>query len=362
MAVEMEDTASYNSRERGDLYCPRRVSPIGVVTGYKAEKKMVSNMWSKRITLIALGYVLFAPANAWSQFGTPLQFQNQSADVEAERTQRWKAGIRVAAATGPCAGIYGTFSIPVDWPEQDVKVVEEDVSDSVRQSQIRNLDGGVRQMVIVVPRLSFGEQAEVTMTFEITRRTKPVPLDTTVYRIPKTMPREVRKLLASSPKIDCRNARVRMKAKEVTAEQDSAWEKVRAIHGWMKENVEHTNDPLKGAVETLKQAKGNHEDLAGLFIALCRASKVPARTVWVPNYCYAEFYLEGEEEGEWFPCEFKEKTVFGTVSQPYMILQKGDNVQVPESKERQRFVGEHLKVKSGRKPTVTFVREVLGIR
>ena len=300
-------------------------------------------------------------ATAWPQFGAPLQFHRDESEVEQERTQRWKAGMRVSANRGPCAGIYGTFSVPVDWPEQDVKVVEENISDVVSRTRYRNLDQGVRQMVFYIARLQPGEEAEVTLTFEITRRTQPVPADTTVFRTPETTPRELRQCLVSSPLIDCRSSRIRAKAKELTADKETDWEKVQALYDWVKENVEHTNAPLKGAVETLEKKAGNHEDLAGLFIALCRASDVPARIVWVPRYCYAEFYLEeAEGKGTWFPCEFKEKTSFGTVSQPYMILQKGDNIEVPESNEQKRFVPEFLKAKAGR-PTVTTVRDVLGI-
>lgn len=280
-----------------------------------------------------------------------------------ERTQRWMVGIRVFARTGPCVGIYGTFPVPVDWPEQDVKLVEENISDTIRKSQTRDLEDGVRQMVIAVPQLNFGEKAEAILTFELTRRVQPVPEDTTVYEIPRSMSRDLRKCLASSPLIDVRSTRIRMKAKELTADPETAWEKVKAIHDWIQGNIEQTNDPLRGSLETLSSQKGNYEDLANLFIALCRAAKIPARTVWVPNYCYAEFYLESNDgEGQWFPCELKEETVFGTVSRPYMILQKGDNVQVPEKKERQRFVPELLKVKSGRRPQVEFVRQNLGIK
>ncbi len=304
---------------------------------------------------------LVLPASpARCQFGTPFMVQSDQPDTE--RTQRWKAGTIVAAARGPCAGIYGTFTVPVDWPEQDVKAVEEDVSDTVRRTSYRNLDdGAVRQMVFVIPQLQAGEKAEVLVTFEITRRIKPVPADTLSFRLPEQIPRDARKYLGNSPFIDCRNTKIRSLAKQLTAEKDSAWEKVQALHDWVQENVEYTNETLKGSLEALRDKKGNHQDLSGLFIALCRASKIPARTVWVPSYCYAEFYLEnGEGKGEWFPCEFKEKTVFGTVSQPYMILQKGENVRVPEEKEPQRFVPEFLKVKSGQKPDVTFVRDVLG--
>lgn len=316
--------------------------------------------------LFVVACAMLPAAHAWSQFGAPLQFNNDAAggERERERTQRWRTGIRVSADASPCFGIYGTFSVPVDWPEQDVKVVEENISDVVTRTRYRKLQHGVRQMLFVISRLERGEKAEVTVTFEITRRTRPVPTDTTRFRLPETMPREARAWLVSSPKIDCRSGRIRRKAEELIAEKETAWQKIKAIHHWVKENIKHTNDRLKGAVETLEDKAGNHEDLAGLFIALCRAGKIPARTVWVPGYCYAEFYLEDEQEekGRWFPCEFKEKTEFGTVSQPYLILQKGDNIRVPETKGQKRFVPEFLNVKTGRKPSVTFVRDTLGAK
>ena len=317
---------------------------------------------------------LLLPASAgWSQFGTPMEFQLRGAESprESERTQGWKVGIEVEAALGPCFGIYGTFSVPTQWPEQDVKIIDERISDTIRQSSYRETGDGVRQMRIVVPRLEAGEKAEAVLTFEVTRRTAPPPSDTSIYRIPEDMPLDVRKCLGSSPYIDCRNAKIRSTAKQLTVDKETAWEKAQAIHDWVRDTVEHTNEALKGSLETLRAKKGNHEDLAGLFIALCRASKIPARIVWVPGYCYAEFYLEsesgqenedGEMTGQWFPCEFKEKTVFGTVSSPYIILQKGDNVRVPEVKEPQRFVPEHLKVKSGQKPKVSFIREVAAAK
>ncbi len=309
---------------------------------------------------LLLGYVLLAAASTGhAQFGTPFTLEPQQ--LETERTQRWQAGIVVAAARGPCAGIYGTFTVPTDWPEQDVKVVDEKITETVNRTNYRDLEDGVRQMVFVASQLQAGETAEAVITFEITRRVQPVPTDTTSFRIPQQIPRDTRKYLANSPQIDCRNTKIRNQAKELTANQELAWDKVKALHDWIQENVKHTNDKLKGSVETLREKTGNHEDLAGLFIAMCRAIKVPARMVWVPGYCYAEFYLEDQQgKGEWIACELKEKTVFGTVSQPYMILQKGDSIKVPEKKEAQRFVGEYLKVKSGQQPDHTFVRENLG--
>lgn len=321
-------------------------------------------MSNRRLVFLMMACVLFPAPSAWSQFGTPLTFNADDAGPEEARTQRWRTGVRVSARGDACFGIHGTFAVPVDWPEQDVKVVEEDISDVVNRTRYRNLGHGVRQMLFVIQRLDRGSQAEVIITFEITRRTQPIPEDTAGYRVPESPPREVRHWLRSSPKIDSRSGRIRVKAQEIVADKETAWEQVEALHAWVKDNIRHTNESLKGAVETLEKETGNHEDLAALFIALCRASKVPARTVWVPGYCYAEFYLEDEAEGNgtWFPCEFKEKTEFGTVSQPYLILQKGDNIRVPEAKKPQRFVPEYLNVKTGRKPSVTFLRDTLGIK
>ena len=51
--------------------------------------------------------------------------------------------------------------------------------------------------------------------------------------------------------------------------------------------------------------------------------------------------------GYWIPCELKEKSTFGTMPETATILQKGDNVKVPENKEPQRFVPESCKGQSG---------------
>lgn len=275
----------------------------------------------------------------------------------AERTQRWKIGMQVLAQT-PCYDVFVTIPVPTNWPEQDVAVVDEQLPDAVAQVRYRDLDGGVRQMLVSMPELNVGAQVETYVTVEVTRRTVSPPADTSEYRIPTRLPRELRKYLASSPMIDCRNRKIRDVAKTVTEQHDTAWEKVEALHDWVQENIEHSNVAAKGAVAALQAKQGHMEDLTGLFIALCRAAKIPARTVWVPDYSYAEFYLEDQSgTGFWFPCELKEKTTFGVVPNDYMILQKGDSIDVPEKKEPQRFVREFI-TGTG-KPRVTFVRQVL---
>jgi hypothetical protein len=301
------------------------------------------------------GWFLCAVSQAAAQFGVTRSAGGP--ELGAERTQRWKVGLTVVAQA-PCLDVFGTVPVPTNWPEQDVKVVDEQISDSIRQVRYRDLEGGIRQMLVAVPQLAAGEKAEALVTFEVTRRAIGLPVDTNAYRLPKKVPRDARKYLANSPLIDCRDRKTRDLAKEITADKEGAWQKVEAIHNWVKENIKHNNDQPKGSDKTLREKHGHIEDLTGLFIALCRAEKIPARTVWVPDYCYAEFYLEDADgTGHWFPCELKEKTVFGTVSNDGMILQKGDSIEVPEKKEPQRFIAEFVKGKG--RPQVSFMRQVV---
>ncbi len=150
-------------------------------------------------------------------------------------------------------------------------------------------------MLVVVPRLDAGEKAEALVTFEVTRRAIDLPTDPSAFRLPEKVPRDTRKYLAPSPLIDCRNRKIRDLAKEITTDKEGAWQQVEAIHDWVKENVQHTNDKVKGSVETLHDKRGHLEDLDRVVHRPLSRQKIPARTVWVPDYCYAEFYLEDSE-------------------------------------------------------------------
>jgi len=307
--------------------------------------------------LVTLCCCLGAVSPAAAQFGE--KPSTGGPVLGAERTQRWQVGM-VVTATTPCMNVYGTLPVPTVWPEQDVKVDEEQISTTINRVRYRDLDGGIRQMLVAVPQLAAGEQAQAIVVVEVTRRAIELPANTQDYRIPKRVARDLRKYLAESPLIDSRDRKIRETAKDITADKEVAWEKVEAIHTWVKDNIKHTNEKFKGTDKAFSDKSGHMEDLVGLFIALCRAEKIPARTVWVPDYCYAEFYLEDAEgNGFWFPCELKEKTVFGTVSNDYIIMQKGDNIRVPEKDKPYRLVPEYVEAKGAAKPRVQFVRQIV---
>jgi len=279
-------------------------------------------------------------------------------------TQKWKAGMVITAVGGPCGGT-GTAPIPTDWPEQQVEIAEEDISPNVRVTY-PNIEGQGRQMVVTVLNLPAGQEAKAVVTFEVRRSALLPPDDTDIYVLPNLRKLDVktRMFLAPSPKIECRDPKIRALAKDLVGEKEKAWEKVEAIYDYVRENVAYKQgSPLRGAVVALKEKSGDCEDMTSLFIALCRAAEVPARTVWVPGHCYPEFYLlDDEGNGHWFPCQVAGSAAFGGIPEHRPILQKGDNFRSPlNSRERLRYLRETFKGAGiGPQPQVRWVRELMA--
>jgi hypothetical protein len=276
-------------------------------------------------------------------------------------TQQWKVGVEVTAV-GPCTGLFATVPVPTDWPEQQVRISNEEVSQQVRRVSYRVLDNGVKQMLVSIPFLAPGESASALITFEVTKAPITGPKETGAFVVPKRVSREIRPFLAQSPYIEVRHSKIRAAAREAIGDAEGGWRKAETIYDWVRDKVEYQDGKLKGAAAALKDGTGDCEELTSLFIALCRVNKIPARTVWVPGHCYPEFYLlDAEGEGHWFPCQAAGTRAFGSMPDDRPILQKGDNFRVPEKKERQRYVAELLKVKSlrGNPPKVRYVRQLL---
>lgn len=309
--------------------------------------------------LLILVLAMAAPAAGQFAEGDP-----GGTKLGQSQTQKWRCGIIVTAAGGPCLGLSGYVPVPVDWPEQQVKVVQEDVSPGVKIGY-QIVDGTAKIMTVKIAQLESGKEAKALVTFEIRRSALLAPEDTDGYRLAEInkLDRSVRPFLAPSKKIESNNAKIRELSKTIGSNKKKAWERVEAIYDWVREHVKYQTGPLKGAMGALKDKTGDCEDMSSLFIAICRAANIPARTVWVHSHCYAEFYLvDSKGEGHWFPCQLAGSRAFGCMSETKPILQKGDNFRPPfNPHERQRYLSEHLTgtpTANGGTPRVKFVREV----
>ena len=281
-------------------------------------------------------------------------------------TQRWKVGMIVTAVGGTCKGIVGYVPVPVEWPEQQVTVVEEDISPSAKISY-RTIGGTMKLMVVKIPMLPSGQTANCLVTLEVKRHAQEPPSEseTDEYVLPnvKKLPRDLRPYLGPSPYIESHHPKIRDLAKEIGVDKEKAWDQVEAVYDWVRDKVEYRNGPLKGALAALKDGTGDCEELTSLFIAILRAKDIPARTVWVPGHCYPEFYLDDKEgKGHWFPCQAAGSRAFGGIPETKPILQKGDNFRLPDNRrERVRYLPERVTgTASQGQPRVKWVREVVG--
>ncbi len=257
-------------------------------------------------------------------------------------------------------GIRAVLPVPMDWPEQTVKTIDEQKSANVNSITFRVLDGGVKQMIVGVARLDAGETATATVTFEIAKRRIESPTEVSSYQLPKSTP-ALAKFLAPSPYIESRDAKIKTLGAEISTRQPDAWAQAAGIFDWVRANVKYEfAEQIKPATAALKDGVGDCEELSSLFIAICRASKIPARAVWVPGHTYPEFYLLDETgAGHWFPCQAAgAERQFGSMTEDRPILQKGDNFTVPGERTPQRYVKQSLSAKdAAAPPTVRFIME-----
>ena len=268
----------------------------------------------------------------------------------------------IVRARGLITGIVATLPVPMPWPEQDVTIVDSRASHQVRSVRYRVLDDGVKQMTVSIPRLTAGDQATALITMEIVKRDIVTPQDTSQLRVPRDLPRDMKKYLKPSPYIESEDPLIVESAQAAIAGKQPGWEQAEAIFDWVRDKIEYRFDRnIKGARQALNDGYGDCEELTSLFVAMCRVAEIPARAVWIPGHCYPEFYLEDQQgSGHWYPCQAAGTRIFGAMPEARPILQKGDSFRVPGSPEPQRYLQETLAAKNATvAPEVEFVRKKL---
>ena len=266
----------------------------------------------------------------------------------ASRKFQMRFGLQFQSNDNNCKELYATIPFPRDWPEQKVTILEAELPDFARYKE-REISGGVKQLVLEVPALAAQQEIDVVVTVEIEKYFIKAPEDPASLIYPKKTLRDkdIVWSMGDSPYIDTKNRQVRAIAKEIKDKSpENAWKHVEAILDWVRDNIQYRNGTLRSTQEALKDKYGDCEEMSGLFVAICRASNIPARCVWIPEHCYPEFYLEDANGfGHWFPCQAAGDRQFGEMQEYRPILQKGDRFKVPEHASLQRYVAEFFTCK-----------------
>ena len=264
-------------------------------------------------------------------------------------TSEWEMGLRLSVAGGEATGIVATCPLPVEWPEQSIKLLTKDISDNVSRVTFKELDEAVQQMIIVVPRLQTGQTAEAIVRIEISKSWIEAPNQTASLTRPRKLPSTLRTYLQPSPFIESRDRKIQALAEQLLDDDEPAWQEVEGVFDWIRENIEYRFDEkIKSCVQALNDGVGDCEEMSSLFIATCRAAGIPARAVWIPGHTYPEFYLnDANGQGHWFPCQIAgEGHDFGRMPEHKPILQKGDRFRITGARSVQRYVKPTLTAKN----------------
>lgn len=292
----------------------------------------------------------------------PKAAQNSGLELANPSVQKWEMGIEIQA-NGSAKGISAIFPIPIDWPEQKVKLLETRKSDNVGRITTRSV--GTRKTcriaVVSIPGLTNGETARATMVFEITRYHIAEPANKDRFRFSKSAKRSQRIYLGTSPFIESTHPRIRAIANELPFDQENDWQKVESIFDWVRENIKYEFDEkIRSCIEALDNYQGDCEELSSLFIAICRAKGIPARAVWIPGHTYPEFFLENDKgQGVWLPCQVAGGNHdFGRMPEYKPILQKGDQFRIPGHSKTQRYARPTLTARSAKgSPSLRWIVE-----
>jgi transglutaminase-like putative cysteine protease len=290
---------------------------------------------------------------------------DSSLRYESPRTDRWKFGLVVETPT-TLTNALATFVVPMDWPEQKITPVQQNIDPLISGWEIRSLQEGAKQVALQMSRVNAGSSVEVSFELDV-ERTRILPVRSVEgLVIPKRISRNLRVYMGNSPDIDTSNSRIKKAARDLDAENQSAendWKRVERIYDFVREQVQYVEGPIRRASDALRRGEGDCEDMTSLFVALCRNLRIPARMVWIPDHCYPEFYLEDAEGvGTWYPCQAAGSRQFGRMDEYRPILQKGDRFKVAERKLPVRYVSEFFRCdrKSNKKPSLTWIRQMIG--
>ncbi len=276
-------------------------------------------------------------------------------------TTKWKVIASIRGGAGIAQNMLLTIPLPTDWPEQSVTIAEEEIPTKIANVGYRDLDSGVKQLIASIPQINAREEITISMTFIVSTSQVNPPTDTSVFVRPKSNHRDGRPYLGVSPDINFRDTKLRKQVKDVVADKSGIWEEIEALYDWVRDNIEDNTAQPQDVVAVFRAKAGCNEDKVGLFVAMCRAHKIPARFVWVQGTQYAEFMLvDSQANAHWFPCSVGGVREFGSMSDPRIVLQKGDSIRVPEKEARQKFVAEFATCKGTSKPSVKFQRQVLS--
>ena len=257
------------------------------------------------------------------------------------RTYRLNIVMRVEAPDGKLTNVVAVEPIPMDWPEQQVRLITQKVSPGAKVTQ-ELVPGQAAILRLQVATIPAGGSATVERLYEITRHRMQFKLPPEELTHPKRPPAELRDALSGpAPGLETQHPKIISLTEGLRhrAADRGPWDMVKSFWQWTRDNVRFENGDFRGALFAVENKCGDCEEMSALFVSMCRLSNVAARTVWVEGHDYPEFYLADREGvGHWIPAQVVGPAWFGEMAEYRPIFQKGDRFYDRFQKQYTRYV------------------------
>jgi transglutaminase superfamily protein len=259
--------------------------------------------------------------------------------------------------TGDATDVRATTPVPTAHPEQ--KIDELKIETDGCEAAVRELAPGIAQLFLSAGQLAKGEVARAVAHYKLTLFKQYQGFQRDQFPDRQKPPVEIRKAyLQDSPGIQTSAPAVRALAKKLSAQATHPWDLAQAFVGWITGNIRPQIGSYTSVPAALENRKGDCEEMAAVFVALCRSQGIPARLVWVPNHNWAEFYLTDDKDvGHWIPAHTAGYSWFGWTGAHELVIQKGDRAYVAEQHKRVRLL-EDWSQWSGAKPRSQFTADL----
>ncbi len=261
---------------------------------------------------------------------------------------------------GRATNITATTPVPVAYPEQKINGVEFKVDGC--EATVRQLAAGASQLIVSAAEIVKGQTITAVAEFNITLYKQFHGFVREQFPKQQSPPSDVKKAaLQDSPGIQTSAKSVRDLATKLAGSTSHPWDAALAFARWIPENIRPQLGSYTSVATALETKHGDCEEMAGVFVALCRAVNIPARLVWVPNHAWAEFYLtDDQNRGHWIPAHTACYSWFGWTGAHELVLQKGDRLYVPEQHKQLRLMEDWMQW-SGRKPRTMYTAELIPL-
>ena len=255
--------------------------------------------------------------------------------------------------TGGAVNIKSTTIVPVELPEQKIESANVQTQGCV--ATLRQIAPACGQLILAAPSIVQGQVIRAVAHFRLTMLKQYFGYKKEQFPAEQTFDKTFSKAyLYDDPGITTRIRSVRDLAHKIGDEHGHPFDKARAFKHWVRKHIKMRPGRYTSVVAAIRDAIGDCEERASVFAAFCRICGIPTRSVWAPNHVWAEFVLKDHDGvGHWIPAHTSAYTWFGYTGVHELVLQKGDEIRIPEQKQPVRFAHDWVQWK-GAKPRVQY--------